>query len=54
MISKAIGSGDLVSRSHMHVGGWVEENDDGNTAVSRGKILLCVGMGLTLTVRCLI
>ena len=49
-----MGSKDLLSRSQMHVGDWVEENYNGNAAVSRGENLLCVEMGLTPTVICLI
>jgi hypothetical protein len=47
-ISKAKGSGDLLSRTQMHVGGQDEESYDGGTVVSRGKNLTCVGMRLTL------
>jgi hypothetical protein len=53
-ISKAMGSGDLLSQSQMHVDGRDEENYDDNAVVSRGKNLTRVGMGLALAVRRLI
>jgi hypothetical protein len=48
------GSGDLLSRTQMHVGGRDEESYDGSAVVSRGENLTCVGMDLTLAARRLI
>jgi hypothetical protein len=53
-ISKAKGSGDLLSRTQMHVGGRDEEIYDGGAVVSRGENLTCVAIGLTLAARRLI
>jgi hypothetical protein len=50
-ISKAKGSGDLLSRTQMHVSGRDEENYAGGTVVSRVENLTCLGMGLTLAAR---
>jgi hypothetical protein len=53
-ISNVKGSGDLLSRTQMHVGGRDEESYDGSAVVSRGENLTCVGMDLTLAARRLI